>query len=133
MTFDELLKSKRYPLYDERERHRHSEYGRKPQRIVRHRFVTLFLTQTYKELVEKANTNLRKKDTDTAILKRRAYFILDEFGNLPKMENIEGMVTVGRSRGIRYLFVLQSFSQLNAKYGKDIGDIIKTNCNEFVP
>lgn len=99
------------------------------ERFTRHRFVTLFLTQTYKELVEKANTNLRKKQTDTAILKRRAYFILDEFGNLPKIENIEGMVTVGRSRGIRYLFVLQSFSQLNAKYGRDIGDIIKTNCN----
>lgn len=49
------------------------------------------------------------------------------------MENIEGMVTVGRSRGIRYLFVLQSFSQLTAKYGKDIGDIIKTNCKEYVP
>ena len=103
------------------------------ERFTRHRFVTLFLTQTYKELVEKANTNLRKKDTDTAILKRRAYFILDEFGNLPKMKNIEGMVTVGRSRGIRYLFVLQSFSQLTAKYGKDIGDIIKTNCKEYVP
>lgn len=102
------------------------------ERFTRHRFVTLFLTQTYKELVEKANTNLRKKQTDTAILKRRAYFILDEFGNLPKIENIEGMVTVGRSRGIRYLFVLQSFSQLNAKYGRDIGDIIKTNCNVFV-
>ena len=99
------------------------------ERFTRHRFVTLFLTQTYKELVEKANTNLRRKETDTAILKRRAYFILDEFGNLPKMENIEGMVTVGRSRGIRYLFVLQSFSQLTAKYGKDIGDTIKTNCN----
>lgn len=99
------------------------------ERFTRHRFVTLFLTQTYKELVEKANSNLRKKQTGTAILKRRAYFILDEFGNLPKMENIEGMVTVGRSRGIRYLFVLQSFSQLNAKYGRDIGDIIKTNCN----
>ena len=78
------------------------------ERFTRHRFVTLFLTQTYKELVEKANANLRKKQTDTAILKRRAYFI---------------------SRGIRYLFVLQSFSQLNAKYGKDIADIVKTNCN----
>ena len=31
------------------------------ERFTRHRFVTLFLTQTYKELVEKANTNLRKK------------------------------------------------------------------------
>lgn len=103
------------------------------ERFTRHRFVTLFITQTYKELVEKANLNLRRKETETAILKRRAYFILDEFGNLPKLENIEGMVTVGRSRGIRYLFVLQSFSQLTAKYGKDIGDIIKTNCKEYVP
>lgn len=99
------------------------------ERFTRHRFVTLFITQVYKELVEKANLNLRRNETDTAILKRNTYFILDEFANLPKFENIEGMVTVARSRGIRFLFVLQSFSQLNAKYGKDIGDIIKTNCN----
>ena len=103
------------------------------ERFTRHRFVTLFIVQMYKELVEKANLNLRMGQTSTAILKRKAYFVLDEFGNLPKCENIEGMVTVGRSRGIRYLFVLQSFAQLNAKYGKDIADIIKTNCNEFVP
>ncbi len=99
------------------------------ERFTRHRFVTLFITQVYKELVEKANLNLRRADTDTAILKRNIYFVLDEFANLPKFENIEGMVTVARSRGIRFLFVLQSFSQLAAKYGKDIGDIIKTNCN----
>ena len=99
------------------------------ERVTRHRFVTLFITQVYKELVEKANLNLRRKQTDTAILKRNTYFVLDEFGNLPKFENIEGMVTVARSRGIRFLFVLQSFSQLTAKYGRDIGDIIKTNCN----
>ena len=99
------------------------------ERFTRHRFVTLFITQMYKELVEKANLNARRKETDTAILKRNAYFILDEFANLPKFENIEGMVTVGRSRGIRFLFVLQSFSQLNVRYGKDIADIIKTNCN----
>ncbi len=99
------------------------------ERFTRHRFVTLFITQMYKELVEKANLNLRRKETDTAILKRNTYFVLDEFGNLPKFENMEGMVTVARSRGIRFLFVLQSFSQLTAKYGKDIGDIVKTNCN----
>ena len=99
------------------------------ERVTRHRFVTLFITQLYKELVEKANLNQRRGHTATAILKRKAYFVLDEFANLPKFDNIEGMVTVGRSRGIRYLFVLQSYSQLTAKYGKDIGDIIKTNCN----
>lgn len=99
------------------------------ERFTRHRFVTLFITQMYKELVEKANLNLRRQQTETAILKRNTYFVLDEFGNLPKFENMEGMVTVARSRGIRFLFVLQSFSQLVAKYGKEVGDIIKTNCN----
>ena len=48
---------------------------------------------------------------------------------LPRFENIENMVTVARSRGIRFLFVLQSYSQLNSKYGREVGDIIKTNCN----
>lgn len=99
------------------------------ERFTRHRFVTLFITQMYKELVEKANLNLRREQTDSAVLKRNAYFILDEFANLPKFDNIEGMVTVARSRGIRFLFVLQAYSQLTAKYGRDIGDIIKTNCN----
>ena len=100
------------------------------ERFTRHRFVTLFITQMYKELVEKANLNLRRNQTETAILKRNTYFVLDEFANLPKFENIEGMVTVARSRGIRFLFVLQSYSQLTAKYGRDVGDIIKTNCKE---
>ncbi len=99
------------------------------ERFTRHRFVTLFITQMYKELVEKANLNLRRGEKDTAILKRNTYFVLDEFANLPKFDNIEGMVTVARSRGIRFLFVLQSYSQLTAKYGRDVGDIIKTNCN----
>ena len=99
------------------------------ERFTRHRFVTLFITQMYKELVEKANLNNRRGQTDTAVLKRNVYYILDEWGNLPKFENIEGMVTVARSRGIRFLFVLQSFSQLTAKYGREIGDIVKANCN----
>ena len=103
------------------------------ERFTRHRFVTLFITQMYKELVEKANLNNRRKETQTAILKRNVYYIMDEWGNLPKFENVEGMVTVARSRGIRFLFVLQSFSQLAAKYGRDIADILKANCNEFVP
>ena len=99
------------------------------ERFTRHRFVTLFITQMYKELVEKANLNNRRKQTETAVLKRNVYYIMDEWGNLPKFENIEGMVTVARSRGIRFLFVLQSFSQLTAKYGRDIADILKANCN----
>ena len=96
------------------------------ERFTRHRFVTLFITQMYKELVEKANLNLRRGEKDTAILKRNTYFVLDEFANLPKFENIEGMVTVARSRGIRFLFVLQSYSQLTAKYGRDVAEILRS-------
>lgn len=99
------------------------------ERQTRHRFVTLFITQIYKELVEKANLNLRRAETTTAILKRNIYFVLDEFGNLPRFEEVDGMVTVARSRGIRFLFVLQSYSQLKNRYGSEIADIIKSNCN----
>lgn len=99
------------------------------ERITRHRFVTLFITQLYKELVEKANLNRRRGEMPTAELKRHTYFILDEFGNLPRFENMDGMVTVARSRGIRLLLVLQSFSQLTGKYGKEIADTVRSNCN----
>ena len=43
------------------------------ERFTRHRFVTLFITQMYKELVEKANLNNRRGQTDTAVLKRKVY------------------------------------------------------------
>ena len=99
------------------------------ERFTRHRFVTLFATQMYKELVEKANLNYKSKITNTAELKRNTYFILDEFANLPKFSNIESMVTVGRSRKIKFVLVIQSYSQLNSKYGKDIANTIKSNCN----
>lgn len=99
------------------------------ERFTRHRFVTLFITQMYKELVEKANLNYRRGEKNTAELKRNVYFILDEFGNIPKIENMEGMVTVARSRGVRFLFVLQSLSQLTTKYGKEVANTIKDSCN----
>ena len=99
------------------------------ERVTRHRFTTLFVMQAYKELVDKADMNARKKETETMILKRRCHFILDEFGNLPKFEGMTNMVTVARSRGIRFLFILQSFTQLNAVYGNEVAGIIRDNCN----
>ena len=99
------------------------------ERVTRHRFVTLFITQTYKELVEKANLNFRRGKTESVILKRNVYYVLDEWGNLPRIDNMDGMITVSRSRGIRFLLVLQSFSQIASKYGHEISDTIKSNCN----
>lgn len=99
------------------------------ERVTRHRFVTLFITQTYKELVEKANSNFRRGETENVILKRNIYYVLDEWGNLPRIENMDGMITVSRSRGVRFLLVLQSFSQIASKYGREVSDTIKSNCN----
>ena len=39
------------------------------------------------------------------------------------------MITVARSRGIRFLLILQSFTQLNATYGAEVSGVIRDNCN----
>lgn len=93
------------------------------ERVSRHALATLFTVQAYNELVKKANTTAARE------LSRSCYFILDEFGNLPKLPNIENFITVGRSRRIFMVPVVQSFSQLDNKYGKDVANIIKSNCN----
>ena len=99
----------------------------------RHKLVTLFMTQMYKALVEKATLNKKQGKADTQELLRNVYFIMDEFGNMPRFHKIDSVVTVGRSRKIWLIPVIQDFNQLDDKYGKDVAGIIKSNCNEFVP
>ena len=88
---------------------------------VRHPLGALFITQMYKRLVEKANSLGGK-------LKRNVYFELDEFGNMPKFQNLGTTLAVARSRGIFYQLVIQSYAQLNSKYGDQEAQIIKNNC-----
>lgn len=88
---------------------------------VRHPLGSLFVTQMYKRLVEKANSL-------GGSLKRHVYFELDEFGNMPKFNNFGTTLAVARSRGIFYQLVIQSYAQLNAKYGDQEAQIIKNNC-----
>lgn len=95
----------------------------------RHFIVTLLITQLYKVLVGKARQNLKRGATKDEELKRTVYVIMDEFGNLPKFPNIDSIITVGRSRKIFMLPIVQSFSQLVNKYGKEVADTIKSNCN----
>ena len=95
----------------------------------RHKLVTLFMTQMYKALVEKATLNKKQGKADTQELLRNVYFIMDEFGNMPRFHKIDSVVTVGRSRKIWLIPVIQDFNQLDDKYGKDVAGIIKSNCN----
>ncbi|MDE6028738.1 MAG: type IV secretory system conjugative DNA transfer family protein [Clostridiales bacterium] len=95
----------------------------------RHFLVTLLITQMYKILVEKARRNYRNKETKDEELKRNVYFIMDEFGNLPKFPNIRKIMAVGASRKIFMLPIIQSFAQLDVIYGKDEAAIIRDNSN----
>ena len=95
----------------------------------RHFIVTLLITQLYKALVNKARQNLKRGETKDEELKRTVYIVMDEFGNLPKFPNIDNIITVGRSRKIFMMPIVQSFSQLVNKYGKEVADTIKSNCN----
>lgn len=65
-------------------------------------------------------------------LPRRINFILDEFGNLAEINNMQGKITAGRSRNIRWLIVCQNMEQLNLLYGDKGASIIFGNCANIV-
>ena len=66
----------------------------------RHGIATMMISQLYKKLVDLANNYAESK------LPRRVYFLLDEFANLPKIEKIDTMITVSRSRNIFFSLVI---------------------------
>ena len=92
------------------------------EKVGRHALGSLFIAETYKKLVEKAIANGGK-------LKRNVYFMMDEFGNMPKIDNVASMFTVGRSRGIIQIPVIQSYSQVVEKYGPEVAKTVFGNCN----
>lgn len=95
------------------------------EKTTRHPIATMFVSQLYKILVDTAN----KKGGS---LPRDVYFMLDEFGNMPKIENFDTIITVARSRRIYFTLVLQSYAQLTIKYGQEVSATIKDNCNIHV-
>lgn len=86
--------------------------------------VTILIGLIYKELVKLAN------EQDNKVLPVQIDFILDEFANCPPLidPSIEKMVSVARSRGMRFHLYIQSFSQLDSVYGKDIAQATLDNC-----
>ena len=89
----------------------------------RHCIATMCISQIYKKLIEIASNSPGLK------LKKPVYFILDEFANLPKIPKFDSMITVARSRRIFFEVAIQSYSQLDNKYTKEVADTIKGNCN----
>ena len=92
------------------------------EKDTRHALAAVFILSIYKALIKAASAR------EDLSLPRNVYFLLDEFGNMPKIDKFDKMITVGRSRKIWFNMVVQSFAQLENVYGKTIGDIIKSNC-----
>lgn len=84
--------------------------------------VTIILGMLIKDLTKFAN---QKENNGT--LPTKVEWLLDEFANCPPLDSIETTVSVARSRGMRFFFFIQSFSQLDQVYGKDIANIIIDN------
>lgn len=89
----------------------------------RHSLATICISQLYRCLVDIANKYPCMK------IPRHVYFLLDEFGNLPVIQDFATMVTVSRSRNIFFQIVVQSFTQLDTKYGKEVAETLKGNFN----
>ena len=92
------------------------------EKDTRHGLAAVFILCMYKALIKVASAR------EDLSLPRNVYFILDEFGNMPKIEKFDKMITVGRSRKIWFNMVVQSYSQLNNVYGEQVADIVKSNC-----
>jgi type IV secretory pathway TraG/TraD family ATPase VirD4 len=59
---------------------------------------------------------------------RRLYFILDEFGQLGKMDSIIQLLTQGRSKGASSWIFIQDMGQIEHIYGKDLSKTIINGC-----
>ena len=92
------------------------------EKDTRHGLASLFILSLYKALIKVASGR------EDLSLPRNVYFIMDEFGNMPKIEKFDKMITVGRSRKIWFNMVVQSYSQLNNIYGEGVADVVKSNC-----
>ena len=64
-------------------------------------------------------------------LLRRVMFILDEFGNLPALDNFENIITVCLGRNMTFTLAVQSLAQVNVKY-RESADTITGNCGNWI-
>lgn len=87
--------------------------------------ISMFLSNLYTELIGVARSKSGRLD-------RPFYFLLDEFGNLPKFNDFDKVISACGGRNIWFLLILQSYAQLSHVYGKETAEVIKDNLNAHV-
>lgn len=88
-----------------------------------YKLISLLIQNLYVHLIGEANK------TENVRLERAWYFMLDEFGNFPRMADFETVISACRGRNIFFTLIVQSYAQLEGVYGKNTADIIKDNLN----
>ncbi len=86
---------------------------------------SLMVSQLYELLVHQS-------DERGGRLINRVNFVLEEFGNFTKINDLTNKLTVAGGRGMRFHFFLQSFEQLTEKYNKETASIVKSNCQSWI-
>lgn len=86
-------------------------------------FMSLFVQEAYKTFIDIAG------ESDDNKLDVPFYFILDEFGNFPKLTNFDNVISASAGRNVWFILVLQSYAQLYAIYGEATAKIILDNLN----
>ncbi|WP_246483382.1 VirD4-like conjugal transfer protein, CD1115 family [Alkalicoccobacillus gibsonii] len=87
-----------------------------------HVISSIFIRQLYFVLAKNAG------QTKGGKCYRQVVFMLDEFGNMPSIQDMPNIITVCLGRNIRFNLIVQGFSQLPQKYGKEAADTIIGNC-----
>ena len=85
--------------------------------------VSVLVDQAYQELVRCATS------TKDMHLPKRCHIVLDEFGNMAPVNQVQHKLTVALSRWIFFHLFLQDDNQLDEVYGEQIAKIIRGNCN----
>jgi len=98
------------------------------ERATRYKLASVCIAQSYKEFVGKARQNERTNSDHMAHLKRPLFYLMDEFANLPKVQDLEHAITVARSRWIYYNMAIQSYNQLDHVYGEQVAKIVRAQC-----
>lgn len=91
-----------------------------------YQLISLFVQEAYRYLIGYAN------DKPTGKLDVPLYFIVDEFGNFPRLTNFEAVISASGGRNIYFIIILQSYAQLDKVYGKDVAAIIRDNLNMHI-
>ncbi|WP_416322103.1 type IV secretory system conjugative DNA transfer family protein [Mycoplasmopsis felis] len=93
-----------------------------------HKLVSMLVDEIYQTAIEQAKSN--KKNLGYEKLERKLLFFLEEFGNLPKIPNLENKLAINRSRNILFNLVVQDMNQLkkyNTNENREIDKIILSN------